>query len=99
MNLLHTPILFLVLFRKGSWMNRLHTPILFLVLFWRGPKPSHPNTLFLSVRGFWMDCLHSIPCSCSRSCPGGLRGQIAFIPGSRFGGVCGGPVSTSCSYP
>ncbi|MEQ2232855.1 hypothetical protein ILYODFUR_015710, partial [Ilyodon furcidens] len=42
----------------GSWMNRLHTPILFLVLFWRGPKPSRPHTLFLSLRGLWMDCLH-----------------------------------------
>ncbi|KAK5600178.1 Calcium-activated potassium channel subunit alpha-1 [Crenichthys baileyi] len=51
-------ILFLVLFRRGSWMNRLHTPILFLVLFQRSPKPSRPHTLFLSVRGSWIDCLH-----------------------------------------
>ncbi|MED6251606.1 hypothetical protein ATANTOWER_000299 [Ataeniobius toweri] len=36
MNRHHTPILFLVLFRRGSWMNRLRTPILFLVLFRRG---------------------------------------------------------------
>ncbi|KAK5600270.1 hypothetical protein CRENBAI_002628 [Crenichthys baileyi] len=54
------PILFLVLFRRGSWINRLHTPILLLVLFRRGPKPSRPHTLFLSVRGSWMDCLHSL---------------------------------------
>ncbi|KAK5601521.1 hypothetical protein CRENBAI_024727 [Crenichthys baileyi] len=58
MNRLHTPILFLVLFRRGSWMNRLHTPILFLVLFRRGPKPSRPHTLFLSWRAPRMNCLH-----------------------------------------
>ncbi|KAK5612420.1 hypothetical protein CRENBAI_007048 [Crenichthys baileyi] len=51
-------ILFLVLFRRGSWMNRLHTPIVFLILFWRGPKPSRPHTLFLSVRGSWTDFIH-----------------------------------------
>ncbi|MED6267877.1 hypothetical protein CHARACLAT_016539, partial [Characodon lateralis] len=34
--------------------------ILFLVLFRRGPKPSQPHTLFLSMRGSWMDCLHSL---------------------------------------
>ncbi|MEQ2297185.1 hypothetical protein AMECASPLE_032247 [Ameca splendens] len=39
-------------------MNCLQTRILFLVLFCRGPKPSRPHTLFLSVRGLWMDCLH-----------------------------------------
>ncbi|MEQ2297958.1 hypothetical protein AMECASPLE_000157 [Ameca splendens] len=44
----------------GSWMNRLHTPILFLILLRRCPKPSRPHTLFLSVRGSWMDCLHSL---------------------------------------
>ncbi|MED6287648.1 hypothetical protein CHARACLAT_018441, partial [Characodon lateralis] len=41
-------------------MNRLHIPILFLVLFRRGPKVSRPHTLFLSVKGLWMDCLHSL---------------------------------------
>ncbi|MED6245700.1 hypothetical protein ATANTOWER_006804 [Ataeniobius toweri] len=25
-----------------------------------GSQASHPHTLFLSVRGFWMDCLHSL---------------------------------------
>ncbi|MEQ2169093.1 hypothetical protein GOODEAATRI_021280 [Goodea atripinnis] len=47
MNRLHTPILFLVLFQRGSWMNRLHTPILFLVLFWRRSwmKRTHPPRL------------------------------------------------------
>ncbi|MED6259344.1 hypothetical protein ATANTOWER_021271 [Ataeniobius toweri] len=48
MNRLHTPILFLVLFQRVSWMNHLHTPILFLVLFQRGPKP----------RSSWRTCLH-----------------------------------------
>ncbi|KAK5616935.1 hypothetical protein CRENBAI_012342 [Crenichthys baileyi] len=52
MNRLHTPILFLVLFRRASWMNFLHTPILFLVLFRRGPKLSRPHTLFLSMLCF-----------------------------------------------
>ncbi|KAK5602720.1 hypothetical protein CRENBAI_002502 [Crenichthys baileyi] len=43
MNRLHTPILSLVLFQRGSWMNRLHIPILFLILSWRAPR---------------MNCLH-----------------------------------------